>query len=289
MLLKMENVEKRYGDFTLQCSMEVREGYITGLIGANGAGKSTAFKAALGLIYTDAGKIEVLGKKREDFTTEDKEGIGVVLAESSFNGMLTIKDTVAIMEAMYRRFDRKRFYDKCNQYGLPVEKPLKDFSTGMNAKFKLLAAMSHEARLLILDEPTVGLDSVVRRELLDEMRQYMEKDGRGILISSHISSDLEGLCDDLYFIQDGKIQFHEDTDVILSDYAILKVNQGQYGEMDKRYIAYRKKEAFGYTLLTKEKRFYLDNYPGIAMEKGNIDDVMLMLAKGERGDAEVER
>ncbi len=282
MLVKMENVEKRYGDFTLQCSLEVREGYITGLIGANGAGKSTAFKAILGLIHTDAGRVEVLGKNREDFTAADKEELGVVLAESSFNGMLTIKDTAAIMEALYRKFDKDYFYDKCARYGLPVEKPLKDFSTGMNAKFKLLAAMSHEARLLVLDEPTVGLDSVVRRELLDEMRRYMEKDGRAILISSHISSDLEGLCDDLYFIQDGRIQFHEDTDVILSDYAILKVNQKQYGEMDKQYIEYRMKEPFGYALLTKQKQFYLDNYPGIAVEKGNIDDVMLMMTRAER-------
>lgn len=282
MFLKLENVEKKYKDFTLRCSMEVKEGYITGLIGANGAGKSTTFKAILGLIHMDGGDVEILGKNQKDFTAEDKEDIGVVLSESSFNGMLTIKDTVAIMEAMYSRFDKKRFCDKCGQYGLPMDKQIKDFSTGMGAKFKLLTAMCHGAKLLILDEPTVGLDSVVRSELLDEMRQYMEEEGRAILISSHISSDLEGLCDDLYFIQNGEILFHEDTDVILSDYALLKVSQRQYGELDKRYIDYRRKEAFGYTLLTKEKQFYLDNYRDIALEKGNIDSVLLMLAKGEK-------
>lgn len=282
MFLKLENVEKNYKDFALQCSMQVEAGYITGLIGANGAGKSTTFKAILGLIHPEGGRIEILGKEQKDITAEDKEDIGVVLAESSFNGILTIKDAAAIMESMYRRFDKKYLYDKCAQYNLPLDKPLKTLSTGMNAKFKLIAAMSHSAKLLILDEPTVGLDSVVRSELLDEMRQYMEEEDRAILISSHISSDLEGLCDDLYFIQNGKILFHEDTDVILSDYAVLRVSQSQYEALDKRYIDYRKKEAFGYALLTKEKQFYLDNYKGIAMEKGNIDDVLMMMAKGER-------
>ena len=142
--------------------------------------------------------------------------------------------------------------------------------------------MSYGARLLILDEPTAGLDAVVRNDLLDEMRKYMQQDGRAILISSHISSDLEGLCDDLYFIQNGKVLFHEDTDVILSDYAVLKVNEEQRRLMDKNYIIYEMKESFGYKLLTKEKQFYLDNYPGIVAEKGNIDEIMLIITKGEK-------
>ncbi len=282
MLLKLENVEKTYRDFTLRCSMEVAEGNITGLIGANGAGKSTTFKAMLGLIHTDGGAMEILGKKQGDFTAKDRGDIGVVLAESTFCGTLTVKDAAAVMENMYRRFNRKKFLDKCGGYGLPLDKRIKDFSTGMKAKFKLLCAMGHEARLLVLDEPTVGLDNVVRGEMLDEMRRYMETEGRAILISSHISSDLEGLCDDLYFIQNGTVLFHEDTDVILSDYAVLKVSRQQYGELDKRYVSYRKEEAFGYKLLTGQKQFYLDNYPSLAVERGNSDDVMLMMEKGEK-------
>ena len=152
----------------------------------------------------------------------------------------------------------------------------------MKAKFKLLIAMSHDAKFLILDEPTAGLDSVARSELLDEMREFMNHEDRAILISSHISSDLEGLCDNLYFLQDGKILFHEDTDMILSDYAILKVNEEQYQALDKRYILYRDKRPFGYELLTKDRQYYLDNYREIVVEKGNIDDIMLMIAKGER-------
>lgn len=281
MLLKLDNVQKRYGDFSLNCSVQLEEGHITGIIGANGAGKSTMFKAILGLIRTDGGTMEVLGKDGNNLTAVDKKQIGVVFAESTFNNLFTIMDSAAVMEAMYDNFDQKSFLDKCAKYGLPLKKQLKEFSTGMKAKFKLLTAMSYGAKILILDEPTVGLDSVVRSEMLDEMREFMEQEGRAILISSHISSDLEGLCDDLYFIQNGNILLHEDTDVILSDYAVLKVREEQYQSLDKSHILYKKKEPFGYTLLTKEKQYYLDNYREIVAEKGSIDDILLMMAKGE--------
>ena len=285
MLLKLDGVKKQYKDFNLECSLQLEEGCITGLIGANGAGKSTTFKAILGLIKADEGSIEVLGTDSRKLDIAQRQQIGVVLAENTFSDIFTIHDVVAVMEAMYPNFHKDYFMKKCEEYGLPLKKQLKEFSTGMKAKFKLLTAMSYEAKLLILDEPTAGLDSVVRSELLDEMREYMNKEGRAILVSSHISSDLEGLCDDLYFLQEGKILLHEDTDVILSDYAILKVDEKQYQELDKSYIDYRKKESFGYTLLTKEKQFYLDNYPGVVLEKGNIDDVMFMILKGEKWEA----
>ena len=281
MLVKLDNVQKHYGDFNLNCSIQLEEGHITGIIGANGAGKSTMFKAILGLIKTDGGTVKVLGKNGLELTKLDRQQIGVVFSESTFNNGLTIGDVTVVMETMYDNFDKKKFIEKCEKYGLPMKKTLKEFSTGMKAKFKLLCAMSYGAKLLILDEPTAGLDSVVRSELLDEMRGFMEQEGRAILISSHISSDLEGLCDDLYFLQNGSILFHEDTDVILSDYAILKVDEEQYRNLDKSHILYKKKEGYGYMLLTKEKQYYLDNYREIVAEKGSIDDVMLMMAKGE--------
>ncbi|MDE6663448.1 MAG: ABC transporter ATP-binding protein [Lachnospiraceae bacterium] len=280
-MVKLDNVQKHYGDFNLNCSIQLEEGHITGIIGANGAGKSTMFKAILGLIKTDGGTVEVLGKDGLELTKLDRQQIGVVFSESTFNNGLTIGDITVVMQTMYDNFDKKKFIEKCEKYGLPMKKTLKEFSTGMKAKFKLLCAMSYGAKLLILDEPTAGLDSVVRSELLDEMREFMEQEGRAILISSHISSDLEGLCDDLYFLQNGSILFHEDTDVILSDYAILKVDEEQYRNLDKSHILYKKKEGYGYMLLTREKQYYLDNYREIVAEKGSIDDVMLMMAKGE--------
>lgn len=282
MLLRLNGVKKQYGNFQLDCSLQVKEGCVTGIIGANGAGKSTTFKAILGLIRVDGGEVEVLGKNGRKLNAADKQQIGVVLADQTFNEVLTIKDVLPVMGAMYPKFRKEEFRRKCEKYSLPFNKPLREFSTGMRAKFKLLAAMSYEARLLILDEPTAGLDAVVRSEVLDEMREYMEQDGRAILVSSHISSDLEGLCDDLYFIHGGKMLFHEDTDKILSDYAVLKVSEEQYRKLDQCYIMYRQKRPFGYELLTREKQFYLDHYPEIVVEKGSIDEVLLMMEKGEK-------
>lgn len=144
-------------------------------------------------------------------------------------------------------------------------------------------ALSHDAQFLILDEPTAGLDVLARDELLDVLRKYMEEDeSRSILISSHISSDLEGLCDDLYMIHNGHVIMHEETDVLLSDYAILKLDQNQYQKLDRQYILRIKKEPFGYSCLTNQKQYYLDNYPSIVVEKGNIDDVIMLMIKGEK-------
>ena len=156
MLLQLENVQKQYHDFHLNCSLQVEEGCITGIIGANGAGKSTTFKAVLGLIKTEGGTIRILGKDSREITIADKQQIGVVLAENTFNDTLTIEDIIPVMAAMYPAFRKDKFIDKCKQYDLPFKKQFKDFSTGMKAKFKLLLAMSYGARLLILDEPTAG-------------------------------------------------------------------------------------------------------------------------------------
>ena len=281
MLIKLTNVQKKYKDFNLNCSLEVEEGTITGFIGANGAGKSTTFKAILGLINPTGGSIEILGKDSKSLTVADKQEIGVVMAESYFSNWFTIKDVIAVLKAAYPKFDEKRFIEKCNQYKLSMNKKLKEFSTGMKAKLKVLSAMSYEARLLILDEPTSGLDSITRSEILDEIRDYMNVEGRAVIISSHISTDLENLCDDLYFINNGQVVFHEDTDAILSQYALLKVSNEQYEKLDKSYILYTMNETFGYNLLTNQRQFYIDNYPDIIVEKGNIDEVVMMMVKGE--------
>lgn len=281
MLVKLTDVQKDYKDFRLNCTLQVEEGTITGIIGPNGAGKSTTFKAILGLIETSKGKIEIFNKSVDKLTIKDREDIGVVMSEGFFSNFFTIKDIVAVLKATYSKFDKDTFINKCKHYNLPLDKKLKEFSTGMKAKIKVLSAMSYGARLLILDEPTSGLDAVTRNEILDELREYMEVEGRGIIISSHISSDLESLCDNLYFLQRGQVVFHEDTDAIVDNYSLLKVDEATYENIDKEYILYTKKEKFGYSLLTNQKQFYLENYPGIVAEKGNIDEVVMMMVKGK--------
>lgn len=280
-MLKMTSVKKNYKDFTLDCTLEIKSGYVTGLVGRNGAGKTTAFKSVLGLISVDGGEIEILGKKLSDFKSKDKEKIGVLLSDSGFSGELKVKDIIPVLSAVYSQFDKEDFLKKCKQMKLPLNKKIKEFSTGMKARLKLIIAITHNADLLILDEPTAGMDVMAREDIIDMLREYMEQRERAILISSHISGDLEGLCDDIYMIDNGKIILHQDTDVILSSYGILKLRDEEYRNLDKSHILKIKKENFGVSCLTDEKQFYLDNYPGIVVERGGIDSVITMMIGGE--------
>lgn len=281
MVLKLDRVRKIYPEFELDCSLELHRGCVTGLIGQNGAGKSTTFKAILDLIHIDGGNIQIFGKDVRRFETADKENIGVVLADAGFSGYLNVRQIISVMSRFYKKFDREDFVSKCKQWGLPMDKKLKEFSTGMYAKLKLLAAMSHGAQLLILDEPTAGLDVVARHELLDVLREYMEDERNAVLISSHISGDLEHFCDDIYMIHNGRIQMHEETDAILDSYGLIKISEREYETLEKKYLLKMKKEGFGYSCLTNEKQFYQENYPGLVIEKGNIDEVLTMMARGE--------
>lgn len=278
-MVKLNSVKKNYKDFQLDCSMEIKKGQITGLVGRNGAGKSTTFKAMLGLIKADEGSIEIFGKSPDRLTVKDRQKIGVVMSDTGFRGALTINDLAAILKGFYSDFSVGDFKEMCRRFELPLNKKLAKFSTGMNRKLHILAAISHNAQLLILDEPTAGLDAIVRDEILGMLRGYMESGERSIVISSHISSDLERLCDDLYMIEKGKIVLHEDMDIILDEYGLLKLTPEQYGKIDKKYIIKSKQESFGYECLTNKTRFYRENYPDVVIERGNIDEVIINLAK----------
>lgn len=282
-MLEINHLKKNYGSFQLDCSLKVERGCITGLIGSNGAGKSTTFKAILGLITRDGGSITLFGKPIEELNIHDKEKLGVVLSDSGFSNYLTVSDLTAILSSMYTQFDKTMFLESCRRYQLPLNKKIKDFSTGMKAKIKILAALSHKAEFLLLDEPTAGLDVLAREDLLNMLREYMEEDdSRNILISSHISTDLEGLCDDLYMIEKGSIVLHEDTDTLLGSYGLLKMTREQFASIDKKYMLRIRKEAYGYSCLTDQKQFYLENCPEITVENGSIDEVITMMVKGEQ-------
>ncbi len=281
-MLRLNRARKEYKGFQLECTLEVQEGCVTGLIGKNGAGKSTTFKAVLGLVKTDGGSIEIFGKPVHEIGNKEKEDIGVVMSDAGFSGYLTIQDLIPMLRSLYRNFQEEEFRSRCREFRLPMNKKIKEFSTGMKRKLQVLAALSHEARLLILDEPTAGLDVVARDELLDMLRSYMEQEGRAVLVSSHISSDLEGLCDDIYMIDDGKIVLYEETDVLLDRYGILKATPEQFGRMEREHILRHKKEEFGYSCLTDQRQFYQENYPDIAVEKGTIDELIMMMIRGEK-------
>lgn len=280
-MVKIENLVKNYNQFHLECSLEIKPGMVTGLIGQNGAGKSTTFKALLGLISIDSGNIKVFGKDSRKLSNSDKQRLGVVLSDSGFSGYLRVKDLIPILKGFYNEFKEGYFLEQCEHFGVPLDKKIKEFSTGMKAKLKVLAAISHGAELLILDEPTAGLDVVAREEMLDMLRSFMEEnENRSILISSHISSDLEGLCDDFYMIHEGRIVLHEETDVLLNEYALLKVDEKDFSSLEQSYILKKKREHYGWQCLTNQRQFYLENYPKLVVEKGNIDELIMMI-RGE--------
>ena len=276
-MIQINDLQKKYKGFELNVSLTIPEGTVTGLIGKNGAGKSTTIKSILGLVKPDGGSIKVLS----DAPGKNMESIGVVLSDSGFSMMLTIKDVIRILRASYKDFEEKRFCEFCSRQSLPMDKPIKEFSSGMKAKLKVISAISHNAKLLILDEPTTGLDVLARNDVLDLLRGYMEEaPERSILISSHISSDLEGLCDDIYMIDRGRIIMHEDTDTLLGRYGILKMTEKEYEEIDKQYITVTQKDRMNVTCLTNEKQFYLDNYPKMVIENSRIDDIIVLTLGG---------
>lgn len=282
-MVYIKDLVKRYGDFTLDISLEIPKGKVTGLVGRNGAGKTTTIKALLGLIRPDSGTVTVLGKDVDGLTAEDRKKIGAALSESGFSGMLRVSDVAEILSAMYEDTERDSFLDLCGRFGLPADKQIKEFSTGMKAKLRVLTALSHKADLLIMDEPTAGLDVEARNEILDMLRAYLrENEDCSILISSHISSDLENLCDDIYLINNGKIVLHEDTDKLLDRYGVMRVDPETYESLDKQHILGARKENFGYSCFTDDRSYYEENYPGIVIQKGSIDDLILIMAGGEQ-------
>ena len=262
-MITMQNVRKTYGNFTFEISMELPEGQILGLIGKNGAGKSTAIKLILGLCQAEEGTVTVLGSDSKELSEKVKQDIGVSLAESGFSGELTVNDVKHILKKMYHSFDENYFIKQSENLKLPMNKKIKEFSTGMKAKLRVLTAMTHHAKLLIMDEPTAGLDVEARNEILDMLRAYIAEDeSRSILITSHISTDLESLCDELYLI--------------------LKVSEEQYRTLDQSSILKVQKENYGYACFTNDKKFYQENYPQIAVENGGIDELILMMTGGYR-------
>ena len=284
-MLEIQGLQKHYQNFDLQVTMEVPDGTIIGLVGQNGAGKSTTFKAILGLIRVDGGSIlqdgvDITGESAKDALLR-KQNIGVALSDSGFSGYITPRDVCKILGGMYERFDKQKFLSDCERLELPMDKKIKELSNGNRAKLKVISALCHGAKFIILDEPTAGLDVVARDTVLQLLRDYMEEQpGSSILVSSHISSDLEGLCDSLYMIHQGQIILHEDTDVLLSEYAVLKLSEEDYASVDKTHIIKSKKESFGYACLTNEKQYYAENYPEVVIEKGNIDDLIMIMALG---------
>ncbi len=281
-MIQINQAKKRYGTFQLDLgSIQFPEGQITGLVGTNGSGKTTTFKLLCGLITPDSGQIFIDGQNVDTLSPALKQELGVVLSDSGFLSLLNGQDIEKILKAFYPSFDSNLYSTYMHKLQLPMDKPLSSFSTGMKVRMKLIAALSHQPKILILDEPTAGLDVLGRQEVHQLLQDYMETPGHTIFISSHIASDLEALCDDFWMINDGSLRLHETVDALQNEYGILTLSAQEWQQLDKSAVVAYVPYLEGYQALVKDRHFYEENDPTLVISKGNLDDLILILEKGE--------
>ena len=275
--LELQNVSKSFKGFeTKDMTFSLPEGCILGLVGKNGAGKSTTIRLIMDMIHKDSGTIYVLGKNIEEDFTETKQDIGVVLDEPSFPEYVTADQMNNIMKNIYRNWDEKRYYELIDQFELPKwKKQFKNYSKGMKMKYALTLALSHNAELLIMDEPTSGLDPLSRSQLLNVLNDYMENGGKGVLFSTHITSDLDKIADMLIMIHNGRIVFQEEKDFLLDNYRIIKGDKKLLTENIRQLFLNITETAFGFTGVTRHAARVQSYLPDAITERPTIEDIML--------------
>ena len=277
----VSGLTKTYQDFVLDhVSFSVPSGSIVGLIGENGAGKSTTINAALGLIQKEDGVVSILD--REELDRDIKEQIGVVFDGSNYPEILSPRKLNRVMKNIYRTWDEQVYLRLLKQFSLPSDKQIKQFSKGMKMKLAISAAFSHHSRLLILDEATSGLDPVVRDDILDMLLGFVQDEGHSILVSSHITSDLEKIADYIVFIHEGKVVFEKPKDELTEGYGVIKCGAAQFDALDKAdIIAYRKMD-YEWQILVSDRERMQKKYPKALVVPATIDEIMLLYVKGEK-------
>jgi len=276
--IEIKGLCKSYKDFKLDnLDLVLPSGCIMGLVGENGAGKSTTIRLIMDAIKSDAGKVTVLGvdNKSPEFRM-CKEDIGVVLDEAYFPEVLTPKNVNSVMQNTYKKWDEACFFDYMTRFSLPMTKPFKDYSRGMKMKLAIAVALSHDPKLLILDEATSGLDPMVRDEMLDIFNDFTRVETHSILLSSHIVSDLEKICDYIAFIHKGKLLFCEEKDVLLEKYGIIRLPKAEFEAVPPEAVKGKKVTNFGVEALILR-----DKVSGaFSPERPSIEDIILFTAKG---------
>jgi len=280
--LEIKNLSKSYGEFSLSgVSFNVPKGSIVGFIGENGAGKTTTIKLILNMIHKDGGDIRVFGLDHRESEKEIKEKLGVVLDETYFHDNLRPGDIAAILRRIYPEWDDAKYAALLSRFGLPGNKTVKEFSKGMKTKLSITAALSHNPRMLILDEATSGLDPVVRSEILDVFRDYIQDEDRSILISSHITSDLEKVADYIVFIHKGRIVLNEPKDELLYDYCLVKCGNADFDALSGGDIIGARRNGFGCSVLMKNREQVRRRYPGLVIDNVTLEDIMTYIAGRE--------
>lgn len=272
--LEIKNVTKKYKGFTLDnINLTLPSGCIMGLIGENGAGKSTLIKAILGMIKYD-GTISVLGAEGNAELLKAKQDIGVVLDQSYFPDGINVKQVNSIMKNTYENWDENEFFGYIDKFSLPLDRAFKDYSRGMKMKLSMAVALSHKAKLLILDEPTGGLDPIVRDEIVDILYDYTRAEDHSVLMSSHILSDLEKLCDYIAFIHEGKLVFVDEKDALTERYGLVNCSEAEFEFIKDAAVGVRKNEYSVQALVDREKA------SGIKTESATLEEIIVFMVKG---------
>lgn len=274
--IEVRNVSRSYPQFALKnISFSVPCGSVVGFIGENGAGKSTTIRAILGLLKKGEGSITVLGENADELSPATKEKIGVVFDGLTFPENLNVKQLDKVMRGIYKTWNSEKFFGFMTRFELPLDKKFKSFSRGMVMRLSIAAALSHDVQLLILDEPTSGLDPVMRSEILDIFLEFMQDETHSILISTHITSDLDHIADYICFIHKGEIVFTEERNQMMERHRILKCTDEQLASIDKSDIIGVRKGRFQNEVLTCAA----DKYPDIPADAPTIEEIMVFYVK----------
>lgn len=280
--LEVSHLTKDYGSFKLDdVSFTVPGGTIMGLIGENGAGKSTTIKCILNMVHRDGGTITVFGRDNRKEERAVKEQIGVVLDECLFHDLLQPKQIGKILSSLYPNWDNQIFEHYRKKFGLTGNKTVKEFSRGMKMKLAIAAAFATRSRLLILDEATSGLDPVVRDEILDEFLEFIQDENHAILISSHITSDLEKAADYITYLHKGKVALTGAKDELLDTYGKLVCGRADLERVDPSLLVGVRTSQFGCEALVKDRHTFTRRYPALTVDPVTLEDIMVLTGKGD--------
>lgn len=284
-ILELQNLSKSYvkSGFTLdQISFSLPYGSILGFVGENGAGKTTTIGCILNTVRKDGGTVKLFGKEMSDEDTDVREKIGVVYDGDNFPGFWTARQLSKVMEGLFKNWDQVLFQKYLEDFQLPPKQKIKCYSKGMSMKLAIAAALSHHPELLILDEATSGLDPVMRDDMLDIFLEFVQEENHSILLSSHITSDLEKVADYIVFIHKGRLVLTAPKDDLIYRYAVMRCRESQFQAVDREdVLAYRKRD-MQIDVLVADGREAQRKYKDVVVDHTSVDEIMLLLAKGER-------
>lgn len=275
-VIEISNISKKFKGFSIDhLDLQVKKGYITGFIGGNGAGKSTTIKMIMNLLKPDTGEVKLFGLDYKTHEKEIKERIGFVYDKNVFFEGLNLKDIRKIVGPAYRSWDDTLFYQYVKKFHLPLNKPIKTFSKGMQMKVSLVIALSHHAELIIMDEPTTGLDPIFRREFLILLQELMLDGSRTIFISTHITTDLDRIADYIAFMQDGELVFNHSGHDLVENYALVKGGLDLLDRDTEKAFVRVHRASTGFEALTKDRRTVNETFgDSVVIERASLEDIM---------------